>query len=172
MTTNGMLLSAEIAEALVDLEVDRVAVSIDGVTPEHYVDIRHRGEFDLVIGNMQQLRRIKLRKKGRRGITQSGHRLCRHQTQRDGSGGASSPGDSGGRRRNRGVESDAAHTGNGAGNLVQRLAHSLRLSGVTVGGGYEPAENRPERRDHGSAGWGFRLNSQSQLAGQQPQRPQ
>lgn len=67
MTTNGMLLTAEVSKALVDLEVDRVAVSIDGVTPEHYVDIRHRGEFDRVIANMQQLRRIKLRKKGRRG---------------------------------------------------------------------------------------------------------
>jgi MoaA/NifB/PqqE/SkfB family radical SAM enzyme len=65
MTTNGMLMTAKVAETLVDLEVDRIVVSIDGVTPEHYGDIRHRGEFERVIANMQELRRITLRKKGR-----------------------------------------------------------------------------------------------------------
>lgn len=67
VTTNGMLLSPALAEALVDLDLDRLVVSVDGVTPQHYADVRHFGDFEQVMRNMAHLRRVKLRRGGRHG---------------------------------------------------------------------------------------------------------
>jgi len=72
ITTNGTLLDAELAEALIDLDLNRLMVSIDGVTPEHYDDIRVNSSFDQVIENFRHLRRLKMRGKGRHGNPQVG----------------------------------------------------------------------------------------------------
>ncbi|HMQ52350.1 MAG TPA: radical SAM protein [Anaerolineae bacterium] len=65
MTSNGTLLNPEKAQALIDLDLNRLMVSIDGVTPEVYDDIRVRSSFNKVIENLRHLRRLKLRGKGR-----------------------------------------------------------------------------------------------------------
>lgn len=67
VTTNGTLLNEEMAEALVDLNLDSLTVSIDGVDPDLYADIRVKGSLGQVIANLRTLRRIKLRRRGRRG---------------------------------------------------------------------------------------------------------
>lgn len=72
MTTNGMLLDADMAAALVELDLDRLVVSIDGVTPASYEDIRTNGNLERVIENLRVLRRLKIRKRGRHGNPQVG----------------------------------------------------------------------------------------------------
>jgi MoaA/NifB/PqqE/SkfB family radical SAM enzyme len=72
MTTNGTLLNQEKAKALLELDLNRLVVSIDGVTPEVYDDIRVRSSFRKVIENFRYLRRLKLRVKGRHGNPQVG----------------------------------------------------------------------------------------------------
>ena len=67
MTTNGMLLDEEKAEALVELELDRLTVSIDGVSPEGFADVRVDGNLPDVIANIERLHRLVLRHRGRRG---------------------------------------------------------------------------------------------------------
>lgn len=67
VTTNGTLLTAANVAALIDLDLDRLVVSIDGVRPESYDDIRLNGSFAQIVENLQELRRVKLRRKGRRG---------------------------------------------------------------------------------------------------------
>ena len=70
MTTNGTLLDAEMAQALLDLELNRLVVSVDGATPDRYEEIRERGDFARVIGNLRELKRRRLRDKGRHGNPQ------------------------------------------------------------------------------------------------------
>lgn len=65
MTTNGTLLTPEVAGALIDLDFDRLVVSIDAVTPERYADIREGGSFTNVIENMRTLWRLKLQRGGK-----------------------------------------------------------------------------------------------------------
>jgi MoaA/NifB/PqqE/SkfB family radical SAM enzyme len=72
LTTNGTLLTAARAAALVDLELDALTVSIDSVRPETYEDIRQHGSFGQVIENFRQLHRHRLRHKGRRGKPEVG----------------------------------------------------------------------------------------------------
>ncbi|MCB0211334.1 MAG: radical SAM protein [Anaerolineae bacterium] len=72
MTTNGHLLNRDMAEALIDLDLDRIMVSIDGVRPEIYHNIRVRGSYSQVIENFRHLRRLKLRKGGRHSNPQVG----------------------------------------------------------------------------------------------------
>jgi MoaA/NifB/PqqE/SkfB family radical SAM enzyme len=72
MTTNGMLLDAKMAEALVELDMDRIMVSIDSVEPELYNNIRVHSDYKQVIDNMRHLRRLKLRGKGRHSNPQVG----------------------------------------------------------------------------------------------------
>ena len=67
MTTNGMLLDEEKAEALVELELDRLTVSIDSVSPEGFADVRVDGNLLDVIANIERLHRLVLRHRGRRG---------------------------------------------------------------------------------------------------------
>ena len=45
MTTNGTLLNADMAAALIELNLDRMVVSIDGVTPESYGQVRVNGDL-------------------------------------------------------------------------------------------------------------------------------
>ena len=72
VTTNGMLLTPDKAAALIELDLDRLVVSIDGVTPQRYGDIRVDGSFEQVIANLLHLRRLKLQKKGRHGNPEIG----------------------------------------------------------------------------------------------------
>lgn len=72
ITTNGVLLTAKMAEALVELDLNRLVVSIDSVEPELYNDIRVHSSYKQVIDNMRYLRRLKLRGKGRHSNPQVG----------------------------------------------------------------------------------------------------
>ncbi len=65
MTTNGTMLTPKIAQALIDLDVDKVMVSIDGVSPEVYDDIRVHSDFRKVIDNFNELFRRKVAQRGR-----------------------------------------------------------------------------------------------------------
>lgn len=72
LTTNGTLLTADMAAALIDLELDSLTVSIDSVRPENYEDIRRNGSFGQIIAHLRQLHRLKLRHKGRHGKPEVG----------------------------------------------------------------------------------------------------
>ncbi len=61
LITNGVLLDAAMAEALVQLEVDRIWVSIDGASPESYEDVRLGNELPRIKENIHRLRQIKYR---------------------------------------------------------------------------------------------------------------
>lgn len=65
LTTNGTLLTPTVTEALLELGLDRLVVSIDGVTPQHYQDIRVNGSLQQVIDNLRHLFRLKIRRSGR-----------------------------------------------------------------------------------------------------------
>jgi MoaA/NifB/PqqE/SkfB family radical SAM enzyme len=72
VTTNGTLLTPQVVSALLDAELDRLVVSIDGASPETYGDIRRQGSLRRVIENLDELRRQKLRRNGRHGRPQIG----------------------------------------------------------------------------------------------------
>lgn len=72
ITTNGTLLTAELARELVALQIDHLVVSIDGVQPEHYQDIRLGSHLEDVIANMMTLRRAKLRGVGHHSLPKVG----------------------------------------------------------------------------------------------------
>ncbi|MCG3210231.1 MAG: Coenzyme PQQ synthesis protein E [Anaerolineae bacterium] len=72
ITTNGMLLTPKMAEALIELDLNRLMVSIDSVQPELYNNIRVRSDYKTVIDNLRHLRRLKLRGKGRHSNPQVG----------------------------------------------------------------------------------------------------
>lgn len=72
ITTNGMLLDATTAGALIDLGLDRLMVSLDGVSPSSYDDIRTGSSFRLVVDNLRQLYRLKVRRAGRHSDPQVG----------------------------------------------------------------------------------------------------
>ena len=61
--TNGMLLTKEKSEALVDMEADAIAVSMDGADADTFNHIRHGADFDTVSANIQTLNEIKIRQK-------------------------------------------------------------------------------------------------------------
>jgi MoaA/NifB/PqqE/SkfB family radical SAM enzyme len=72
VTTNGMLLTRDEAAALIELNLDRLVVSIDGLAPEIYDDIREQGSLNQVIENLRQLNWLKLWRRGRRGNPEVG----------------------------------------------------------------------------------------------------
>ncbi len=59
--TNGMLLNASRAEALINAGLDTLWVSVDGATPECYADVRTEGELSRVVENLETLRDLKIR---------------------------------------------------------------------------------------------------------------
>jgi len=59
VSSNGTLLDRERAEALVQLGVDVVTVSLDGASPETYADVRRGANLRLVLGNLEGLNRVK-----------------------------------------------------------------------------------------------------------------
>lgn len=60
LTTNGTLLSGQLADALIDLKLDRLVVSIDGVSEDSYNGLRVDSDLQLVIANLRELYRRKL----------------------------------------------------------------------------------------------------------------
>jgi MoaA/NifB/PqqE/SkfB family radical SAM enzyme len=54
-STNGLALSEAQARRLVHSGIDEVTFSIDGATPESYVQYRQRGKFDVAIANLRAM---------------------------------------------------------------------------------------------------------------------
>lgn len=63
MITNGMLLDRARTSALLDAGLDILWVSIDGASPECYVDVRREGEWSRVMENLERLRDLKIQKR-------------------------------------------------------------------------------------------------------------
>ncbi|MBN1964392.1 MAG: radical SAM protein, partial [Anaerolineae bacterium] len=61
VTSNGTLLTPPVAEALIELGLDRLVVSIDGVTEPGYASVRVHSDLGRVITNLRDLFRRKLR---------------------------------------------------------------------------------------------------------------
>jgi len=61
--TNGILLDEGRATALIEAGLDTLWVSIDGASPECYVDVRREGDLPRVIRNLERLRDLKLRRR-------------------------------------------------------------------------------------------------------------
>jgi MoaA/NifB/PqqE/SkfB family radical SAM enzyme len=61
VTTNGTLITPDIAERLVDLRLDRLSFSLDAGTPELFNDIRLGADFDAVLDNIRLINSIKKR---------------------------------------------------------------------------------------------------------------
>ncbi len=59
VSTNGTLLDEVKAEAMVHLGIDSVIVSIDGVNPETFADIRQGAELKAVLDNISRLNAVK-----------------------------------------------------------------------------------------------------------------
>lgn len=70
VTSNGTLLDSAMAQALIDLDLDRLVVSVDGATAARYEEIRTWSSFDQVIDNLRELKRRRLRRHGRHGNPQ------------------------------------------------------------------------------------------------------
>jgi MoaA/NifB/PqqE/SkfB family radical SAM enzyme len=59
LITNGILLSENISKQLVDIGLDVLWISIDGVTPESYADVRLGASLPTVLYNLDSLLRIR-----------------------------------------------------------------------------------------------------------------
>ena len=66
-TSNGTLLDEEMARALLDLDLDRLVVSLDGASAASFEGIRERGSFQQVLDNLHTLKRLRMQGVGRRG---------------------------------------------------------------------------------------------------------
>jgi MoaA/NifB/PqqE/SkfB family radical SAM enzyme len=66
--TNGVLLDAGRAEALIELGLDTLWVSVDGASPECYADVRRQGDLGQVMHNLETLRDLKIQKRTRRPV--------------------------------------------------------------------------------------------------------
>lgn len=70
MTTNGSRLDAAMVQALIDLDLNRLVVSVDGASPAHYEEIRERASFRQVIDNLNRLKHLRIQQRGRHGNPQ------------------------------------------------------------------------------------------------------
>ncbi|MCX5733085.1 MAG: radical SAM protein [candidate division NC10 bacterium] len=61
--TNGTLLNEARAEALIDLGLDTLWISVDGASPECYADVRQENGLPRVMANLERLRDLKIRKR-------------------------------------------------------------------------------------------------------------
>jgi MoaA/NifB/PqqE/SkfB family radical SAM enzyme len=61
--TNGTLLDEARAEALIDVGLDTLWVSVDGASPECYADVRRENDLPRVMANLERLRDLKIRKR-------------------------------------------------------------------------------------------------------------
>ena len=64
LITNGILLTEQIRDGLIDLQLDMLWVSLDGASPECYADVRLGDAFPLVVENLTHLRTKKQKKFG------------------------------------------------------------------------------------------------------------
>lgn len=55
IVTNGLLLTREISESMVEVGLDSIVISMDGTSPESYGDIRLGSDFQLVLDNVRML---------------------------------------------------------------------------------------------------------------------
>ena len=62
-TTNGMLLTEETLQTLLDLQLDIIGISLAGTTSTTHNQIRKGTDFDKVISRLERLRKIKAQKK-------------------------------------------------------------------------------------------------------------
>ncbi|HTU02274.1 MAG TPA: radical SAM protein [Candidatus Sulfotelmatobacter sp.] len=61
MITNGILLDEKRAEALIEVGLERLWVSIDGASPECYADVRQADSLSQVIANLERLQHLRVR---------------------------------------------------------------------------------------------------------------
>lgn len=61
VTTNGTLVTKEVAERLVELQLDRLSFSLDAATPELFNEIRRGADFNTILQNIRTLNAIKKR---------------------------------------------------------------------------------------------------------------
>lgn len=54
-STNGLMLTGDLPERLVETGIDEVTFSIDGATPESYARYRQRGDFDRVVRHLRRM---------------------------------------------------------------------------------------------------------------------
>ncbi|PIE31905.1 hypothetical protein CSA56_16955, partial [candidate division KSB3 bacterium] len=59
VTTNGTLITEEVATRLVELELDKLAFSLDAATPELFNEIRRGADFKKVLQNIRTLNALK-----------------------------------------------------------------------------------------------------------------
>jgi radical SAM protein with 4Fe4S-binding SPASM domain len=59
ITTNGMLVTEKVAERLVELQLDKLAFSLDAATPELFNDIRRGADFEKILKNIRSLNALK-----------------------------------------------------------------------------------------------------------------
>ena len=76
-STNGLALTEERARRLVHSGIDEVTFSIDGATPETYVQYRQRGDFNKAIANLTAAVDEKSEERARRSV----HQLALHPVQ-------------------------------------------------------------------------------------------
>jgi MoaA/NifB/PqqE/SkfB family radical SAM enzyme len=62
LITNGLLLSRDMAEAMISAGLDALVVSVDGITPEQHADIRPGADLNTVKRNIEVLNGMKLLK--------------------------------------------------------------------------------------------------------------
>jgi radical SAM protein with 4Fe4S-binding SPASM domain len=80
--TNAMLLHGKMAEGLLDSGLDRMIVSMDGVTAETYNKIRVHGNFDRVLKNVQEFIRMR-NERGLRNPMVRIQMVCMYDNQQD-----------------------------------------------------------------------------------------
>ncbi len=61
ITTNGTLVTQKVAEKLVELQLDRLAFSLDAATPELFNDIRRGADLDKILDNIRFVNAFKKR---------------------------------------------------------------------------------------------------------------
>ena len=59
VTTNGTLISEDVARRLVELQLDRLAFSLDAATPKLFNEIRRGADFETVLSNIRTLNALK-----------------------------------------------------------------------------------------------------------------
>ena len=85
-STNGLALTEEQARRLVHSGIDEVTFSIDGATPESYVQYRQRGDFDVAIANLRAMADEKRSSRPRRAVPELALHPVHLERQRRGDG--------------------------------------------------------------------------------------
>jgi radical SAM protein with 4Fe4S-binding SPASM domain len=62
VSTNGLLLEGRLAEQLVQLDVDVVSISVDGVDEESYATLKGKHRFQQVMSNVKQFLQLRRKK--------------------------------------------------------------------------------------------------------------